>query len=123
MIAATFHGAHYAPPNYDFDTIEVFPSLEDAIDALFDRYASNGRRLIDSRFLDGSGQSVFWPTVEIGDSFKCYRVPGFRDVEIGEGERLEVHTAVHGGWWDYEITLASAGDNDDVAVTVTKVGI
>lgn len=130
MIAATFHGAHYSPPSYDFDSIEVFPSLEDAIEALFDRYSSNGRRLIDSTYLDGSGTSVYWPTVEIGDSFNCYRMPYVDDnddtitaEEALEGARLEVHAAVHGGWWDYKIALTSAGDNDDVAIEVTKAGI
>lgn len=131
MIAATFHGASYGPPNYDFDSIEVFPSLEDALEALFDRYASNGRRQIASTFLDGSGRSVYWPTVEIGDYFNCYRMPEPEQddtvtaAEALEGARLAVHTAVHGGWWDYRLALADAGDNDDVAVTVTvtKAGL
>lgn len=128
MIAATFHGSSYAPPNYDFDTIEVFPSLEGVIDALFDRYASNGRRLIDSTFLDGSGQSVYWPTVGAGDSFTCYLMPepaeddGETAEDALEGARLTVHTAVHGGWSDYTVTLDETIDGD-LTVVVRKAGL
>ena len=124
MIAATFHGSSYAPPNYDFDTIEVFDTLEDVIEALFDRYASNGQRLIDSTFLDGSGQSVYWPTVGEGDYFTCYRTTPIdeADEDAVEGRRLEVHTAVHGGWHDYTVTLAGGYDGS-LMVTVLKAGL
>lgn len=128
MIAATFHGSIYSPPNYDFDTIEVFTSLEDVIDALFDRYASNGRRLINSTFLDGSGQSVYWPTVGQGDSFTCYLMPepAEDDEETAEdaleGARLAVHTAVHGGWSDYTVTLDESAEGT-LRVIVEKAGL
>ena len=128
MIAATFHGASYAP-SYDFDTIEVFPSLEDVIEALFDRYSSNGQRKIDSTYLDGSTKSVFWPTVGAGDSFNCYRVGTFTDGDpvfevtgLSEGQVLEVHTAVHGGWRDYTVTLDES-DEGTLRVIVERAGI
>lgn len=123
MIAATFHGASYAPPSYDFDTIEVFPSLEQVIEALFDRYSANGQRKIDSAYLDGSTKSVFWPTVGAGDAFHCYLLtpePGQTDLD----ERLvmEAHTAVHGGWKDYTVTLVESPEGS-LMVTVERAGI
>ena len=124
MIAATFHGASYAP-SYDFDTIEVFPSLEQVIEALFDRYSSNGQRKIDSTYLDGSTQSVYWPTVGAGDYFTCY-LHGDVTEEEGEdaleGMRLDIHTAVHGGWKDYTVTLDES-DEGTLRVIVERAGI
>ena len=123
MIAATFHGTHYSQPSYDFDTIEVFPSLEEVIDALFDRYSANGQRHIDSTYLDGSSKSTFWPNVQAGDSFNCYLLtpdPG----QTGLDERLvmEAHTAVHGGWKDYTVTLDES-DEGTLRVIVERAGI
>lgn len=124
MIAATFRGAHYSPPNYDFDTIAVFHSLEDAIEALFERYTANGQHTITTTYLDGHIEGTLWPTVGVGDLFTCYLMPevdDHNDPEEVEGARLEVHTAVHGGWRDYTLMLA---DRDgDVIVEVWKEGI
>lgn len=125
MIAATFHGASYAPPNYDFNAIEVFPSLEEVIEALFDRYSANGQRTIDSEYLDGSKQSVFWPTVGAGDSFTCYLItakPGHTGSDLTEDQVMEAHTAVHGGWKDYTVTLDES-DEGTLRVIVERAGI
>lgn len=123
MIAATFHGASYAPPNYDFNAIEVFPSLEEVIEALFDRYSANGQRKIDSTYLDGSSQSVFWPTVEVGDSFTCYLLTQEAGShELTEGMVMEAHTAVHGGWKDYTVTLGES-EQGTLRVIVERAGI
>ena len=122
MIAATFHGASYVP-SYDFDTIEVFPSLEDVIEALFDRYSSNGQRKIDSTYLDGSTKSVFWPTVGAGDSFNCYLLTPEEGVtELNEDLVMQAHTAVHGGWRDYTVTLDES-DEGTLRVIVERAGI
>ena len=122
MIAATFHGASYAP-SYDFDTIEVFPSLEEVIEALFDRYSANGQRKIDSKYLDGSEKSVFWPSVSAGDSFNCYLLtPEPGQTELDEGLVLEAHTAVHGGWKDYTVTLDESPEGT-LRVIVERAGI
>lgn len=130
MIAATFHGTNYSPPNYDFDTIEVFPSLEEVIEALFDRYSANGKRTCPATYLDGSGSHVYYPTVEAGTYFTCYRMPepdpdpDVTATEALEGVRLEVHTAVHGGWKDYTVTLDwSRHDDEQLVVAVEKAGI
>ena len=123
MIAATFHGTNYAPPNYDFDTIEVFPSLEQVIEALFDRVSSNGQRRIDSGYLDGSKKSVFWPTVGVGDGFTCYLLTPEEGVtELNEDLVMEAHTAVHGGWKDYTVTLVESEQGSLVAM-VERAGI
>lgn len=125
MIAATWHSPQYSPPNYDFDTIEVFPSLEEVIEALFDRYSSNGQRHIDSTYLDGHTESVYYPTVEAGTYFTCYLLT--QDAgshELTEAMVMEAHTAVHGGWKDYTVTLDwSRHDDDQLVVVVEKAGI
>lgn len=123
MIAATFHGSSYSPPNYDFDTIEVFPSLEEVIEALFDRYTSNGKRTIESTYLDGHTTSVYWPTVGAGDSFTCYLLTQEAGShELTEAMVMQAHTAVHGGWKDYTVTLVQSED-DHLIVTVERAGI
>jgi hypothetical protein len=123
MIAATFHGASYSPPSYDFDTIEVFPSLEDVIEALFDRYSSNGQRKVDSTYLDGSTQSVFWPAVGAGDYFTCYLLTQEEGTTgLTESMVMDAHCAVHGGWKDYTVTLDQP-DEGTLRVIVERAGI
>lgn len=124
MIAATMHSPSYAPPNYDFDTIEVFPSLEEVIEALFDRYSANGQRLCPATYLDGSGSSVYYPTFDPGSYFTCYLLPDVdeADEDEVEGRRLTAHTAVHGGWKDYTVTLAES-DEGTLRVIVERAGI
>lgn len=129
MIAATFHGASYAPPNYDFDTIAVYPSLEDVIEALFDRYSANGQRPITTAYLDGHTEDTLWPTVGAGDSFTCYLLqadddPDAERFDTGLTEQMvmEAHTAVHGGWKDYTVTLDES-DEGTLRVIVERAGI
>lgn len=123
MIAATFHGANYSPPNYDFNTIEVFPSLEQVIEALFDRYSSNGQRQVESAFLDGHTENAFYPNVEVGSSFTCYLLTQEEGTTgLTEQMVMEAHTAVHGGWKDYTVTLAESEQGSLVAM-VERAGI
>jgi hypothetical protein len=123
MIAATFHSTHYSPPNYDFDTIEVFPSLEEVIEVLFDRYSSNGKRIIESTYLDGHAENVAWPTVEAGAYFTCYLLTAEESsAGITEDQRMEAHTAVHGGWKDYTVTLVES-EQGSLVCQVERAGI
>jgi hypothetical protein len=132
MIAATFHSLHYSPPCYDFDTIEVFPSLEEVIEALFERYSVNGKQPCSAMFLDGSGSSVCYPNIEAGTYFTCYLMTeqpddfhklGTQDQEDWlEERRLEVHTAVHGGWRDYTVTLVES-EQGALVCQVERAGI
>lgn len=127
MIAATLHGPNYASPSYDFDTIEIFHSLEDVIEALFERYSSNGQLDCDSTYLDGHTESTLYPGFDAGQYFHCYRIPEWIEDEQYhpdelEGYRLQAHTAVHGGWRDYTVTLAES-EQDHLIVTVERAGI
>lgn len=123
MIAATFHGSSYSPPNYDFNTIEVFPSLEEVIEALFDRYSANGQRLIDTTYLDGHDESAYWPAVGAGDYFTCYLLTQEEGTtHLTEDMVMQAHTAVHGGWRDYTVTLAES-EEGSLMVTVERAGI
>lgn len=123
MIAATFTGPNYSLLSDDLDTIEIFPTLEDVIEALFDRHSSNGQRLINSRFLDNSGQSVYWPNVEAGARFTCYlhELP-LPSVRLPEDVIMDIRTAILGGWWDYTVTLAES-DQGSLVATVERAGI
>lgn len=123
MIAATFHSLHYSPPNYDFNTIEVFASLEEVIEALFDRYSANGQRLIESTYLDGHTKSTYWPTVEAGAAFTCYLMSdNFKSPALKEEAIMSIHAAVHGGWRDYTVTLVESEEGSLVAM-VERAGI
>lgn len=124
MIAATLHGPNFWAPNYDFDTIEVFPSLEEVIEALFDRYSSNGQRDCKAEYLDGHFSNLLYPTFGAGTYFTCYLLPDVdeEDEDAVEGRRLEAHTAVHGGWRDYTVTLVES-EEGSLVVTVERAGI
>jgi hypothetical protein len=123
MIAATFHGKNYSPPNYDFDTIEVYPSLEQVIEALFDRYSATNQRPLHSDYLDGSTKSTFWPAVEAGDSFTCYLLTQEEGTTgLTESMVMDAHCAVHGGWKDYTVTLDQS-DEGTLRVIVERAGI
>lgn len=127
MIAATLHTPSNWLPSYDFDTIEVFDTLEQVIEVLFDRYSSNGKRTCPAEYLDGSGSHVYYPTFDPGSYFNCYLVPDWKRDEVYhpdelEGYRLEAHTAVHGGWKDYTVTLVRS-DEGELHVVVQKAGI
>ena len=124
MIAATLHGPNYFSPNYDFDTIEVFPSLEEVVQALFERYSSNGRHQCEATYLDGHTESALYPAFG-GAYFVCYLLTQEAGShELTEGMRMEAHTAVHGGWRDYTVALDWAREDEDkLIVTVDRAGI
>lgn len=124
MIAATLHGPSYSPSSYDFDTIETFPNLQAVIETLFDRYTSNGKSRITMSYLDGTTDEVLVPAFDTEHWFTCYEVADVNpsDEDEVEGQRLEAHTAVHGGWFDYVVKLHQ-DINDIVMVTVQKAGI
>lgn len=119
MIAATFAGPNYFTPNHDETSIEVFDNLGDAIEALLDRYKSNGRYPQPVVTLDGTTRSVLFPNVDEDTYFDCYVLSG--DVtpdSIHSDEDIEeVLTAVHGGVWDWRLVLAS----DETADVFVKV--
>jgi len=124
MIAATLKGPSYQPINYDFDSIEVFNSLEDVIEALFERYSSNGQRTCAATYLDGSGTDVYYPDFGAGMTFTCYRLNTSEPIvdELHEDTVMEAHTAVHGGWHDYIVTLTESEQGTLTAV-VERAGI
>lgn len=126
MIAAVLNGPSYGAPNHNERTIEVFDHLGEVIDALFDRYSSNGKRTCDVRTLDGGHALTLFPTFGEGCQFTCYEVLAPSLVTRTAGEResivMEVLTAVHGGHWDYNVELTLA-DNGMLAVTVEKAGV
>lgn len=122
MIAATFHGSSYAT-TYDVNTIAVYPSLEEVIDALFERYTANGQRTITTTYLDGHTENTYWPSVGVGDYFTCYLMSNnFSSPALKEEAILDIHSAVHGGWRDYTVTLDES-DQGDLRVIVERAGI
>lgn len=112
MIAATLHGPSYFSPNHDETSIELFPTLGDAIAALIDRYHSNGRRHCPVATLDGHDWELLFPAFDEGTGFACYRAAGFDDLPREELDTEQILTAVHGGHHDFTLTLTTteAGD-------------
>ena len=126
MIAAVLNGPSYGAPNHDERSIEVFNNLGEVIDALFDRYSSNGKRTCDVRTLDGGHALTLFPTFGEGCQFTCYEVLAPSLVTRTAGEResivMEVLTAVHGGHWDYDVELITT-DGDLLTVNIEKAGV
>jgi hypothetical protein len=124
MIAATFAGPNYFSPSYDETSIEVFSTLEDVIEALFDRYSSNGKREVAYETLDGRRHSTHFPGVEAGTAFTCFLLsePVTWDNYADEENIETVMTAVHGGWKDYTVTLVES-EQGSLLVTVERAGI
>ena len=124
MIAATFHGPNYFTPNNDESSIEVHDTLEDVIEALFDRYSSNGRRHVSYTMLDGKHYDVLFPGVEAGTYFTCFLLSEHvtRDTIHSDEDIEEVMTAVHGGHWDYTVSLVEA-EQGSLVCQVERAGI
>jgi len=125
MIAATLHGPDYWAPNHDETTIEVFNTLEDVIEALFQRYSANGAYDLHYTTLDGKEHDVRFPTFGAGCALTCYLTDGDHPDRIYTEEgALEVLSAVHGGYWDYIVALDWAReDENQLIVTVLKSGV
>jgi hypothetical protein len=111
MIAATLSGPNYWAANYDETTIEVFPSLAEAIEALFDRESANGRRHCSYTTLDGREHDVLFPGFDLTTSFTCYEMSDEVTAEnfCADDNIEEVLTMVHTSVSDWVLTLA----NDD----------
>lgn len=126
MIAAILSGPNYWAPNHDEHSIEVFNHIGEVVEAMFDRYASNGKRTCDVVTLDGKITKTLFPTFGEGCQFTCYEVPS---VSLTNGVKgtyeeivMEVLTAVHGGHWDWDVELI-ATDSELMTVNVEKAGV
>lgn len=127
MIAATLTGPSYFAPSYDESSIELFENLDEAVDALFDRYSSNGSRPCTVRTLDGRTEEAYFPAFGEESKFTCYKIVTnpvtealselFREETVGE-----VLSAVHGGWWDYTVELRRP-HGDLLSAIVEKAGL
>ena len=115
MIAATLHGPNYWAPNHDEHTIEVFENLGAAIEALIERYRSNGQRQCEISYLDGTTESSLFPAFEIGTYLQCYTIEGHVDRIPDEVQVMNTLSAVHGGYRDWALFLSTA-EGDDLAV-------
>lgn len=127
MIAATLHTPSNWLPNNDADTIEIFDNLEQVIDALFDRYSSNGKRECQAEYLDEHTTLSLYPTFEPGSYFICYLIPEWDRDEVYHPDELENHklsalAMIHNGWRDYTVTLVRS-DEDELHVAVQKAGL
>lgn len=122
MIAATLHGPNYWAPNHDEHTIEVFENLGAAIEALIERYRSNGQRQCEISYLDGATESSLFPAFEIGTYLQCYTMGTdtlFTDFpDLHEGVVTEVLAAVHGGHRDWTLFLSTTEGDDPAVVAV-----
>lgn len=123
MIAATFHSPMYSPPNNDESSIEVFPTLKDVIEALFSRYTSNGKYEQHYTTLDGKEHDAAFPNVEAGTYLTCYLTDGDHPDRIfTEDGVMEVLSAVHGGHWDYTVSLVES-EQGSLVCQVERAGI
>lgn len=120
MILATLNG-----PNYSTATttaaadIEVFDSIGDVIDALVNRYVSNGRRGCDVRTLDGNSVVTYFPAFEHGHHFTCYRFDGDLKDPAQVSAALIV---VQCGSWDYGAVIDRDAD-DDTCIRIEVAGL
>jgi len=115
MIVCTFHGPNHFFPSHDESSIEVYENIGHAISALFDRYDAKGKRTLPVRYLNGGKWRVPFPHVELGDYFNCYRITA-TDPEL---QVIDALGAVHGGAWDYRLTLMRPFNAAGVAVDGT----
>lgn len=116
MIAATLTGPHHFAPNYDESSIELFENLDEAVDALFERYSSNGSRQCTVRTLDGRTEETYFPAFGEESKFTCYKIT------TEQPDTDEVLSAVHGGWWDYTVELRRP-HGDLLSAIVEKAGL
>lgn len=118
MIAAVLTGPNYWAPNHDEHSIEVFANFGDAIEALIDRHRSNGRYEQHIDRLDGTQDAALFPAFDTGTGFECYILPDGDDTHPHSDEWVEeALTAVHGGCFDWRLTL-TGDDGDDAVLAV-----
>lgn len=118
MIATTLHGPNYSSPNNDESSIEIFASIGDAIEALFERSAANGRTYCDMLTLDNQSYSTLFPVFGEGHYMQCYELGDNPDFPImTEDKILDALAAVHTGSFDWFIAL----DTDEVGTTYVRV--
>lgn len=129
MIAAILSGPSYGAPNHDERSIEVFNHIGEVVEAMFDRYSSNGKRTCDVRTLDGGLNLTLFPTFGEGCQFTCYEIAasvpmttGQVSTQLRESVVMEVLAAVHGGHWDWDVELI-ATDSELMTVNVEKAGM
>ena len=127
MIVATFHGPHHFLPSHDESTIEVFENIGHAISALFDRYDKGRAWPQPVTYLNGNHGDILFPFTDLGDYFNCYRLDSLDgSTPPGDGAIEDALTAVHGGLWDYKLTLMRPfGANglamdDSISISVQK---
>lgn len=114
MIAAVLTGPAHWAPNHDEHSIEVYENLGDAMEALVDRYRSNGRD-VTITYLDGRTECAAWPAFSIESGFECYILPDeVTPDSLGSDAAIEATLpSVHGGYIDWRLILTTHGDDDD----------
>lgn len=122
MIAAVLTNPHYFTPANDFHTIEVFPTLAEALVALFERYHANGRTLLTAAYLDGTITGKVFPNFGEGTTFECYEVAGALDHRPTEEQAMDAHTGVHTGCWSWRLTLTPDASGKITAAVIPNRG-
>jgi hypothetical protein len=86
--ALWYGGASYAQP-YLAEHLEIFESIEDALDALREREHSNGRSQLTVRYANGTEEYVYFPVVE-GSSLEIFYADPREDTDAMPDARWEL---------------------------------
>jgi hypothetical protein len=122
MIAATLSGPNYFSPSHDEYSTELFDDLGAAVEALLDRYNSNGARSCHVDWLYGSSEDVTFPAFGEGTSLTLYLLPDPEPADAADPDALTEHyisealPAIHVRAFDYTLTLEYVGDRISVTV-------
>ena len=119
MLVATLHGPNYWAPNHDEDSIELFPDLAAAIEALFERYAANGHSTCHVEYLSGKTEDVIFPVFSEGHYFIVHELTCSNDRPLTEESIVDALGMVHGGVFDWTLIL-DVTDTGDVHVKVMQ---
>lgn len=109
MYAATLFGPSYDTSNgHNAENIEVFDTVGQAIEAMFDRHRQHGRYPCNVNLLTGYSQALTFPGFTAGTAMQLYDI-GFL---LPYGDKLPAAVErINSGEWDWYLILEDNGSD------------
>jgi hypothetical protein len=109
MYAATLFGPSYDTSNgHDAENIEVFGTVGQAIEAMFDRHRAHGRRPLNVDVLTGYSMALTFPAFTEGTAMQLYDIGSLLPRRKNLPAVIE---RINSGQWDWYLILEHNGSD------------
>lgn len=110
MYAAALFGPSYDTSNgHDLEHLEMFDTVGQAIEAMFDRHRAHGRQSFNITNANGYNMALMFPAFGAGTALQLFDV-GFLRPHT-ESRKLELLDRVAAGLWDWYLILEHNGSD------------